>query len=55
METMYFDQERFCFIAIPLQIHVVISRDNLEFAAPLHSFFYNNQLLVRPNYYHMLC
>jgi hypothetical protein len=54
LETVSFSRDRFCFTVIALKTYVVLSRKNLKFPAPLHSFLFNNQLYVHPNYYHML-
>ena len=54
MENHSFCHDRFSFIVHSMKPFVIVSPDNLTFDAPLHSFFYDNELHMVPNYYHML-
>lgn len=54
METRLFCLDRFSFIAVSQKTFCVVERHALSFDAPLHSFEYESELHVVPNYYHML-
>lgn len=54
MDTLFFCQQRFCFIVSPLKTFVLVSLKDLVFDAPLHSFNYFNELHVFPNYYQIM-
>lgn len=53
LHTVLFCQDRFSFIVSPLNTFIFVSLNDLVFDVPLHSFYYDNEIHVSPNYYHI--
>lgn len=53
LKTLFFCEDRFSFIVTPKRNFGVVKIIELNFSAPLHSFQYDNELHVIPNYYNL--
>ena len=53
-ETCFFLEDRFSFIVNPLKTFVAVDVEHLLYPIPLHSFFYDGEWHIIPNYYHLL-